>query len=125
MDKIGKKTKYTHNFPINQIKIYGKNAKIHSNYQIEELSKSISVANIQPICINGEGRIIAGHGRLQALRALNKKTIPVIQIYGLTEEEEARLRIADNKVAELGEWNTELLAEEPPLHPTLLEELVP
>ena len=112
MDKTEKNTKYIDNFPINQIKVYGKNAKIHTDYQIEELSRSISIANIQPICINGEGRIIAGHGRLQALRALNQKTIPVIQIYGLTEEEEARLRIADNKVAELSEWNTELLAEE-------------
>ena len=65
-----------------------------------------------PILIDAEGQVIAGHGRLLAAKALNLSEVPVIEIAGLTEAQIRTLRIADNKIALNAGWDLELLQKE-------------
>lgn len=65
-----------------------------------------------PIVVDGVGVIIAGHTRLKAARKLGLETVPVLVRADLTPEQVAALRLADNKTAEIAEWDTKLLASE-------------
>ena len=66
----------------------------------------------QPVVIDKAGVIIAGHTRIKAAEKLGLKTAPCIIADDLTEEQVRAYRLADNKTAELAEWNFELLGEE-------------
>jgi hypothetical protein len=77
-----------------------RNARIHPKRQIEHLKASIKEFGFtNPILIDPEGRIIAGHGRLQAAKALEIAEVPTITLSGLSEAQKRALRIADNKIA--------------------------
>ena len=65
-----------------------------------------------PIIIDREGVIVAGHTRLSAAKKLGLEKVPCIMADDLTEEQIKAFRLADNKTAELAEWDEELLAEE-------------
>ena len=65
-----------------------------------------------PIITDKDGVIIAGHTRLKAAEKLGLETVPVIVASDLTEEQAKALRLADNKTAELAEWNADLLLAE-------------
>ncbi len=65
-----------------------------------------------PIITDKDGVIIAGHTRLKAAEKLGLKTVPVIVASDLTEEQAKALRLADNKTAELAEWDPDLLLKE-------------
>ena len=62
-----------------------------------------------PILLNGENGVIAGHGRLAAARSLGLKTVPCIELGHLTPEKKRSYLIADNKIAQNGLWNEEFL----------------
>ena len=62
-----------------------------------------------PILADPEGHIIAGHGRLQAARAMGLTELPVITLSGLSETQKRALRIADNKIALNAGWDLEIL----------------
>src|SRR5450830_845714 len=62
-----------------------------------------------PILADPEGHIIAGHGRLQAARAMGLTELPVITLSGLSETQKRALRIADNKIALNAAWDLEIL----------------
>lgn len=62
-----------------------------------------------PIIIDSENVIIAGHTRLLAARKIGLNEVPVIRVEDLTSAQIKAYRIADNKVAELAKWDTELL----------------
>ena len=66
----------------------------------------------QPIVVDADGVIIAGHTRYKAAQALGLETVPVVVASDLTPEQCAAYRLADNKTAELAEWDYRLLAEE-------------
>ena len=66
----------------------------------------------QPIVVDAEGVIIAGHTRYKAARKLGMDTVPVHVADNLTPAQIKAYRIADNKVGELAEWDMELLALE-------------
>ena len=66
----------------------------------------------QPIAIDSNNEIIAGHTRYKAAKKLGIKEVPCVIIDDLTDEEVRAYRLADNKVAEKATWNKELLAEE-------------
>src|SRR6202007_1496419 len=59
-----------------------------------------------------DGRIIAGHGRVQAARAMGLAEVPTIILSGLSEAQERALRIADNKIALNAGWDLEILQKE-------------
>lgn len=91
---------------------YAKNAKIHTKVQIAKIAKSIEKHGlVNPPNIESDGTIITGHGRVEALKQLGWKTVPVFVRHDLTKAEAAAARLADNKVAE-GEIDTNLLQEE-------------
>lgn len=62
-----------------------------------------------PIVIDKDGVIVAGHTRLAAAKKLGLEEVPCIVADDLTEEQIKAFRLADNKTAELAEWNPELL----------------
>lgn len=65
-----------------------------------------------PILVNADGVVINGHTRLKAAKSLGMDEVPVIVAHDLTPEQEQALRLVDNKVAEIAEWDMDLLAQE-------------
>ena len=93
---------------INKLIPYDKNNKKHTKAQIEKLKASITEFGFtSPLLLDDKNVIIAGHGRLAAAKELEMKEIPCVYVTGLTDPQLKALRIADNKLAELGEtdWN--------------------
>jgi hypothetical protein len=85
---------------LSDIKPYDKNAKKHSPEQIDQLSHSIRRFGwTQPIVVDVDGVIIAGHGRRLAAMKLGFKKVPVVCRKDLSKEKADILRIADNKVS--------------------------
>ncbi len=94
---------------IAELKPYGKNAKIHPPKQVDLLAENIARFGFTtPILIDENNEVIAGHGRLLALQQLGATEAPVVRMEGLTEKEVKALRLADNKIAEMGTWNIDL-----------------
>ena len=87
-----------------------RNARTHPKRQIEQLKASIKAFGFtNPVLADPEGHIIAGHGRLQAARAIGLGEIPTITLSGLSEVQKRALRIADNKIALNAGWDLEIL----------------
>lgn len=92
---------------------YARNAKVHSDDQIEEIKASIQEFGFNaPVLIDGDGVIIAGHGRVIAARALGLAKVPTVILRHLTEEQKRAYVIADNKIGENSKWDQELLEVE-------------
>jgi ParB/RepB/Spo0J family partition protein len=102
------------NLSLDQLKPYEKNARIHSKKQIERIAASIKEFGfLVPVLITQDYRVIAGHGRLSAAKHLRLKTIPTLtRINHLTQEQINAYTLADNRLAELSEWDEQLLHEE-------------
>src|SRR5712691_10043172 len=87
-----------------------RNARTHPKRQINQLKASIEAFGFtNPILADPEGHIIAGHGRLQAARAMGFAEVPTITLSGLSEIQKRALRIADNKIALNAGWDLEIL----------------
>jgi len=87
-----------------------RNARTHPKRQIDQIKASIEAFGFtNPILADPEGHIIAGHGRLQAARAMGLAELPVITLSGLSETQKRTLRIADNKIALNAGWDLEIL----------------
>ena len=106
---------------IDEIKPYERNARIHSSKQIKQIMEAIKAFGFtNPLLIDDENNLIAGHGRLEAVKQLNIidfkdkpiKELPAIIITGLSEADKKALIIADNKIAENASWDYELLQAE-------------
>jgi len=98
--------------PIDQLKPDPRNPRRHSRKQIKQLARSIETFGfIAPALVDGEGRVIAGHGRILACQELGWSAIPTIRIDGLSEAKRRALMIADNRLAENASWDERLLAE--------------
>ena len=95
---------------ISDIKPYQKNPR--HKYDINKVAQSIKEFGFQqPIVVDRAGVIIVGHGRYEAAKSLNLKTIPVT-IADLSPEKAKAYRIADNKTNEDSEWDFSLLNKE-------------
>ena len=92
---------------------YEKNSRTHSEEQIEKVVASIKEFGwTNPILIDEDQGIIAGHGRLEAAKRLGMKEVPVLVLTGLTEAQKRAYIIADNKLALEAGWDEDLLREE-------------
>jgi ParB-like chromosome segregation protein Spo0J len=92
---------------------YASNARVHSDAQIAQIAASIREFGwTNPLLIDAENNLIAGHGRLMAARKLNLQTVPVIVMSHLTTSQRKALVIADNKIGLNSGWDDELLAAE-------------
>ncbi|MCK1406051.1 DNA methyltransferase [Bradyrhizobium sp. 76] len=90
-----------------------RNARTHPKRQIEQLKTSINTFGFtNPILVDLDGNIIAGHGRLQAAKALRIAEVPTIVLSGLTDAQKRALRLADNKIALNAGWDIEILHAE-------------
>jgi len=95
--------------PIDTVKPYEKNPRINDD-AVESVAASIREFGFrQPIVVDSEGVIICGHTRYKAALHLGLEKVPVHVAKDLTPEQIKAYRIADNKTAELAEWNLELL----------------
>lgn len=98
------------NVALNQIRAYAKNAKNHPEGQIQQIVASIRQFGFNnPILVDENLEIIAGHGRVAAAQVLGLDTVPVIRLAHLSEAQKRAYRLADNKIAENGGWNADLL----------------
>jgi DNA modification methylase len=87
-----------------------RNARTHSKKQVAQIVQSIAAFGFtNPILVDPEGNLIAGHGRLRAAKDMGLEKVPVITLDGLTEPQKRALRLADNKIALNAGWDTEIL----------------
>lgn len=97
---------------LSELKPYEKNAKKHPAEQVEHIANSLREFGWkQPIVIDRDNVIIAGHGRLLAAKSLGWITAPCIYADDLTEDQVKAFRLADNKTAE-SDWDFTLLSDE-------------
>lgn len=99
--------------PISILKPYEKNARTHPKKQIDLLCKNIEKFGFTtPILVDENNSVIAGHGRLLALKQLGREEAPCVCIEGLTSEELKALRLADNQISAMSDWDMALVVEE-------------
>ncbi len=99
--------------PLSDLLPYSSNARTHSKHQIRQIAESIRVFGFtNPVLIDSENRIIAGHGRVQAAKLRGLSQVPTIRLENLTEEQVRAYVLADNKLAENAGWDSEILAIE-------------
>lgn len=90
-----------------------RNPRTHSPKQVRQIARSIKTFGFNvPILVDGEGQVIAGHGRLLACKELGWEEVPTIALEHLTEAQVKAYRIADNRLTEISEWDDRLLAEQ-------------
>ena len=98
---------------INSIKPYENNPRKLSDTAIEKVAMSLKEYGFrQPIVVDKDRVIVAGHTRFRASKKLGLKNVPISIIDNLTEEQINAYRIADNRTAEESEWDNELLKME-------------
>ena len=89
---------------------YINNSRTHSDQQVQQVASSIKEFGFtNPILIDEDDGIIAGHGRLMAAQKLGLDEVPTITLEGLTEAQRKAYVIADNKLALNADWDYELL----------------
>ena len=92
---------------------YASNSRTHSDAQIAQIAASIKEFGwTNPILIDGDNTIIAGHGRLLAARKLGLEDVPAIILDHLSKAQQRALVIADNQLALNAGWDIELLENE-------------
>ena len=91
---------------VKSITPYQKNARNHPDQQLNTLCRSIqSHGFVNPVIVDENNEILAGHGRYLAALKLKLKKIPVLRISGLSEKQKKTYRIADNKIALMSSWD--------------------
>jgi DNA modification methylase len=89
------------------------NARTHSRRQIRQIADSLQeFGYTNPVLVDRNNTIIAGHGRVEAAKLLGMTEVPTIQLDRLTEDQVRAYVIADNKLAENAGWDQEILAIE-------------
>ena len=101
------------NRKITELIPYVNNARTHSEEQVIQIAASIKEFGFtNPVLIDGENGIIAGHGRLMAAKKLGMEEVPTIELSHLSEAQRKAYILADNKLALNSGWDNDLLAIE-------------
>ena len=91
---------------------YIRNARTHSPAQLKQLQASLrEFGFVNPILIDGNFNVLAGHGRLLAAQAEGLEKVPCVFVEHLTETQKRAYILADNRLAEMAGWDEELLDE--------------
>lgn len=99
--------------PVSKLIPYVNNAKIHSEEQVTKIASSIrEFGFVNPILIDKDFNVIAGHGRLMAAKKLDMENVPCLFIEGLSEAQRKAYILADNRLGELAEWDMNLVESE-------------
>lgn len=92
---------------------YVNNAKKHSDDQVTKIASSIrEFGFVNPVIIDKDFNIIAGHGRVMAAKKLSLEQVPCLFVEGLTEAQRKAYILADNRLGELAEWDMDLVKME-------------
>ncbi len=92
---------------------YAKNARTHSDEQVAQIAGSIKEFGFNnPVLVDKDNSIIAGHGRLMAARKLGMDKVPVVQLGHMTEAQRKAYVLADNRIALNSGWDTGMLSLE-------------
>ena len=98
---------------LDQLIPYARNSRTHSDEQVAQVAASIREFGFtNPVLIDGEGGIIAGHGRVMAARKLGLADVPCIRLAHLTDAQKRAYIIADNKLALNAGWDEDMLSLE-------------
>jgi ParB-like chromosome segregation protein Spo0J len=98
---------------VNDLIPFINNSRTHSEEQVGQVAASIREFGFtNPILVDGDNGIIAGHGRLMAARKLGLESVPSIRLTHLSEAQKRAYVIADNKLALNAGWDEELLSLE-------------
>lgn len=98
---------------VEKLKPYKNNARKHPDKQIQQIAGSIKQFGfMNPILVDAQNRIMAGHGRVEAAKKLGMKEVPVISSSHLSEDQIRAFILADNKIAANAGWDKELLSVE-------------
>jgi DNA modification methylase len=99
--------------PIEALKPYPGNARTHSKKQLRQIAKSIEQFGFcNPVLVDDQGQIIAGHGRVAAAKLRGLSTVPTVRLSHLSEAQKRAYVLADNRLAEKAGWDREILAIE-------------
>jgi DNA modification methylase len=99
--------------PIEILSAYHRNARTHSPRQIRQIAASITTFGFtNPVLIDRNNTIIAGHGRVAAAKRLGMDRVPTIRLEGLSDDEIRAYVMADNRLAEKAGWDKSILAIE-------------
>lgn len=100
-------------FPVASLIPYARNSRTHSEAQITKIAASIKEFGfLNPVIVDGENGIVAGHGRVLAAKKLGMDEVPVVEANHLTEAQRRAYIIADNRLALDAGWDDEMLRVE-------------
>jgi ParB-like chromosome segregation protein Spo0J len=100
-------------WPVERLVPYERNARTHSQEQIAQIQASIQEFGFtNPILVDGEDGILAGHGRLAAAKDMGLASVPVIVLDHLSAEQRRAYVIADNQLALNAGWDVDILQGE-------------
>lgn len=92
---------------------YARNSRTHSDAQVDKIAASIKEFGfLNPVIVDGDNGIIAGHGRLLAAKKLGMDEVPTVEASHLTDAQRRAYVIADNRIALDADWDDEMLAVE-------------
>jgi DNA modification methylase len=98
---------------VNALIPYARNSRTHSEAQVTKIAASIKEFGfLNPVIVDGENGIVAGHGRVMAAKKLGMDEVPVVEASHLTESQRRAYVIADNRLALDAGWDDELLRVE-------------
>ena len=98
---------------ISELIPYANNARTHSPAQIALLRRSLrEFGFVAPVLIDAAGNVIAGHGRIQAAQAEGIDEAPCVLVEHLSDAQRRAYILADNRLAEMGEWDRAMVAGE-------------
>lgn len=96
--------------PVADLIPYARNSRTHSDAQVAQIAASIREFGwTNPVLLDGDNGIIAGHGRVMAAHKLGETQVPTIELSHLTETQKKAYIIADNKLALNAGWDEQLL----------------
>ena len=103
----------TENIDIEKLSPYKNNARKHTEQQVQQIANSIvEFGFVNPILVDENQMILAGHGRYMAAKHLDLKEVPIIKIDNLTDAQKKAFVIADNKIAINSTWDETMLWQE-------------
>src|SRR5450631_1361574 len=99
--------------PLASLIPYARNARTHSDAQVAQIAASIAEFGFtNPVLVDGEHGVIAGHGRLLAARKLGLTEVPTIELSHLTPAQKRAYILADNRLALSAGWDADMLRVE-------------
>ncbi|WP_109486856.1 site-specific DNA-methyltransferase [Occallatibacter savannae] len=99
--------------PTSRLRPFATNARTHTKHQIRQIAESIRVFGFtNPVLVDRDDQIVAGHGRVEAAKLLGVADVPAIRLEHLSPDQVRAYVIADNKLAENAGWDRDILAIE-------------